>query len=154
MTSVGNLLAPYARLLKLKRTAAWRAMALVVLWATIPGQITESQVYAQSPPDLSGTWRGTLEAAQFDPLEIVFRIMGDAGNYSATLDIPSQSRIGLPVDSVRISGSNITLRMDALQAEYYASLVMTDDGSAVESFNGDWSQSGEHIPLRMRKDSR
>lgn len=144
---------------KLLRLPAWctqplTTVALTLILFATTAVTSSSRVDAQSPPDVSGTWRGTLVAAQFDPLEIVFRIMGDAGNYSATLDIPAQSRIGLPVDSVRVSGANITLRMDALQAEYYASLVMTDDGSAVESLNGDWSQSGEHIPLRMRKDGR
>lgn len=126
---------------------------LTILCALMVNTSGSSRVHAQSEPDISGSWRGTLVVGQMDPFDIVFHILGDAGNYAATLDIPSQSRIGLPVDSVRVTGSNITMRMDSLQAEYYATLVMEDDDSAVIALNGDWGQSGEHIPLRMQRDS-
>lgn len=121
-------------------------LAIVCVFST---QIYSQTTSAQPGPDISGTWRGTLVAGQFDPLEIVFHIRGDAGSYTATLDIPAQSRIGLPVDSVSVNGSNVNIRMNTLQAEYYASIVLSDDGRSVDAFNGDWGQSGEHIPLRM-----
>lgn len=128
--------------------------ALVLSVLVMPTLTSNNQLHAQSSVDVSGSWRGILMAAQFEPLEIVFHIIGTGGTFSATLDIPSHSRIGVPVDDVSINGSNIILRMHSIQAEYYASLVMSDDDVTVESLNGDWSQSGEHIPLRMSKDSR
>lgn len=115
---------------------------------------SDARVYAQSPVDVSGTWRGTLVAGQFEPLEIVFHIQGNDGSYTATLDIPAQARAGMSVDSVSVRGANIMIRMSNIQAEYYAGLVISDDGATVEALNGDWGQSGEHIPLRMIRDSR
>jgi hypothetical protein len=113
--------------------------------------IMTSPAYAQTPPDISGTWRGTLLAGQYDPLEIVFHIHGNAGNYSATLDIPAQARTGMKADSVSIRGSNVMIRINAIQAEYYAGLVIAEDGISVDALDGDWGQSGEHTPLRMQK---
>lgn len=136
----------------MRRVSARSWFALIVMALLLTGLSNGVPAYAQSVPDISGTWRGTLVAGQLEPLQIIFRIQGSAGNYSATLDIPAHARLGLPADSVSVSGSNVTIRLDTLQAEYYASLVMLDDGSAVDSLNGDWSQSGEHIPLRMSRD--
>lgn len=103
---------------------------------------------------LEGSWLGTLLAAQYDPLEIVFHLHSDAGSYTATLDIPSQARHGLQADTVSVRGGNILIRLNTLQAEYYATLEFAADGNTVTALDGDWSQSGEHVPLRMQRQQR
>ncbi|MDO8908197.1 MAG: hypothetical protein Q7W55_06825 [Pseudohongiella sp.] len=128
-----------------------RILATVSVLAGL-GLITGTSALAQTPPDVSGTWRGTLVAAQYDPIEIVFHIEGSASGYSATLDIPAQARTGVRVDSVSIRGSNIMIRMNGIQAEYYAGLVRAEDGISIEALDGDWGQSGEHTPLRMLRE--
>lgn len=109
-----------------------------------------SSVQAQSDPssaDLNGRWQGTLVAGQFDPLELVFQIQGQPGAWTATLDIPAHSRYGLTADSISVRNGNVMIRLNSLQAEYYASLVV--DQGKVTGMDGDWSQSGEHIPLKL-----
>jgi hypothetical protein len=133
----------------LLRALFW--LTAIFLLAT-PGLPSNNRVYAQTSPDISGTWRGSLLAGQFDPLEVVLHIQRVAGNYTATLDIPAQLRQGILADSVSIRGANIMIRISTIQAEYYAGLVMADDGSSITALNGDWGQSGEHTPLRMQRD--
>jgi hypothetical protein len=105
--------------------------------------------------DLSGNWHGTLSAAQYNPIELVFRVLkntsDDSAGYQASLDIPAQFRLGLPVSSVRVSEKNLTFRLPDIQAEFYGVLVYADDGVTVLAIDGDWSQSGEYVPLRLER---
>ena len=120
---------------------------MAMLWLTL--------AQAQPVPQLTGTWRGSLIAAQMDPLEVVLHIQssptGSTAGYSATLDIPAQFRSGLPVASISLNGNNLLVSMPALDAEFYGSLVFDEQGSHVIALNGDWSQSGEYVPLRLQR---
>ncbi|TFH70825.1 hypothetical protein E3V39_14845 [Gammaproteobacteria bacterium LSUCC0112] len=120
-------------------------MMLAALWL--------KPTLAQSEIQLTGTWRGTLIAAQFDPLEIVLHITAAGGKdaYSATLDIPAQFRNGLPVASISLKNNNVLLSIPTLDAEFFGSLMFDAEGVQVVALNGDWSQSGEHIPLRLER---
>ncbi len=126
------------------RRAAVAVLALCAL--IVPVQHLQAQS-AQESVDVSGHWQGTLVAGQFDPLELIFRIQGESGAWSATLDIPAHSRYGLTADSVSVRNGNIMIRLNSLQAEYYGSLLV--DQGKVTGMDGDWSQSGEHIPLKL-----
>lgn len=99
---------------------------------------------------LVGRWQGTLMAAQYDPIEVVFTLHQHetGGAYSGTLDIPTQFRAGLPIDSVGVRGQQITIRLSSVQVEYYGSLILDEDGE-IEAIEGDWNQSGEYVPLRL-----
>lgn len=100
--------------------------------------------------DLTGRWQGTLVAAQYDPIDVIFNLhKADNGDsHTGTLDIPGQFRTGLPVDSVNIKDKQVTIRLSSIQVEYYGSLVLADDGT-VTAMEGDWNQSGEYVPLRL-----
>lgn len=102
---------------------------------------------AQENPDISGHWRGTLIAGQLDPLEVVLHIDGEPDAWTAKLDIPAHSRFGLTADSVSVRNGNVTIRINSLQAEYYGSVQLS--GTQVTAMDGDWSQSGEHVPLKL-----
>jgi hypothetical protein len=108
---------------------------------------------SQNQSQLAGIWHGTLVAAQFDPLDIVLHIhSADAGDtYTATLDIPTQFRTDLPVAAISLKNSNVLVSIPALDAEFFGSLVFDTSGLQVLALNGDWSQSGEHIPLRLER---
>lgn len=99
---------------------------------------------------LVGRWQGNLMAAQYDPIEVVFTLQqaGTDGSYTGTLDIPSQFRAGLPIDSVGIRNQQVTIRLSGIQVEYYGSLVLDENGK-IEAIEGDWNQSGEYVPLRL-----
>lgn len=100
--------------------------------------------------DLSGQWQGTLVAAQYDPIDVVFNLhkADDEALHTGTLDIPSQFRSGLPIDSITIRDQQITIRLSSIQVEYYGSLMLAENGD-VMAIEGDWSQSGEYVPLRL-----
>jgi hypothetical protein len=102
---------------------------------------------AQDHPDISGHWSGSLIAGQFDPLELIFHIEGESGAWTAKLDIPAHSRFGLTADSVSVRNGNVIIRINSLQAEYYGSLLLSEN--QVTAMDGDWSQSGEHVPLQL-----
>ena len=106
-----------------------------------------SYVLAQDAPDISGHWSGTLIAGQIEPLELVFHIEGEPGDWSAKLDIPAHARFGVTADSVSVRNGNVMIRINSLQAEYYGSLQLS--GNQVIAMDGDWSQSGEHVPLKL-----
>ena len=120
---------------------------MAMLWVTL--------AQAQTDPQLTGIWRGSLIAAQMDPLEVVLHIQssptGSTAGYSASLDIPAQFRNGLPVASISLNGNNLLVSMPALDAEFYGSLVFDAQGEQVIALNGDWSQSGEYVPLRLER---
>ncbi len=120
---------------------------MAMLWVTL--------AQAQTDPQLTGIWRGSLIAAQMDPLEVVLHIQssptGSTAGYSASLDIPAQFRSGLPVASISLNGNNLLVSMPALDAEFYGSLVFDAQGEQVIALNGDWSQSGEYVPLRLER---
>ncbi len=120
---------------------------MALLWMTF--------THAQHDPQLTGTWRGSLIAAQMEPLEVVLHIQsspaGSPAGYSASLDIPAQFRSGLPVASISLNGNNLLVSMPALDAEFYGSLVFDEQGNHVVALNGDWSQSGEYVPLRLQR---
>lgn len=121
--------------------------AAMLLWVLlVPVGHVDAQS-AQDNADLSGRWQGTLVAGQFDPLELIFQIQGQPGAWTATLDIPAHSRYGLTADSISVRNGNVMIRLNSLQAEYYGALLLEQD--KVISMDGDWSQSGEHIPLKL-----
>lgn len=94
-----------------------------------------------------------LVAASYDPVEFIFKLQQVADNparYQAMLDIPAQFRVNLPAASVSVNNGNIMIRLPDMQAEYYGSLIFSDDGSQVVAIDGDWSQSGEYVPLRLQ----
>lgn len=102
---------------------------------------------------LIGTWRGQMTAARYEPVEFVLHISSTANNesYQASLDIPSQNRVGLPVETVIVRNGQITLRLPALQAEFYGDLISESTGQEIVALQGDWNQSGEYIPLRFER---
>ena len=101
-------------------------------------------------PSLEGRWEGELVAARYQPIPLILTITAAADDqYSAALDIPSQFQAGVPVDPFSPRGNNITLRVPALQVEFYGNLVLNDAGTEVVAIEGDWSQSGEYVPLRL-----
>jgi hypothetical protein len=112
------------------------------------------QSFALAQTDtLSGTWRGQIIAARYEPIDIVLHIShnGSTEAYQASLDIPSQHRVGLPVETIIVRNGQITLRLPAIQAEFYGDLISGSAGQQIVALQGDWNQSGEYIPLRFER---
>lgn len=123
-------------------------LCLPLLLSSLPGSSLADTT--DDAADISGSWSGSFQVAQYDPLVLVFHIVRDTEGLSATLDIPSQQQRGITVDRVSLLDGQLTLRVSAIQAEFYGGLQFSRDGRTVRSIAGDWAQSGEFVPLTLR----
>ncbi len=95
--------------------------------------------------DVSGDWQGTLNTGMGD-LRLVLHITKAADHaWTATLDSVDQGANGIPVKSVRLNDSKLSLDVAAVQGTYEGTLAA--DG---KSITGTWSQ-GKDLPLVFKK---
>jgi pimeloyl-ACP methyl ester carboxylesterase len=98
---------------------------------------------AQEDERLVGSWRGGLEAS----LTIVFNISQDADSaFTGTMDSPDQGAIGIPLTSVTIEGSSVTVSIQVIQGTYTGTL--SDEG---DQLSGTWSQGPASLALTLVK---
>lgn len=105
---------------------------------------------AETGPTLSGHWAGGLQVGQREPLTLIFHVDAGEDGLEVTLDIPSQQRAAIPSSSVTLRDELLFISFTEIQAEFYGALRLSRDGSQVRRIEGDWSQSGEHIPLTLQ----
>lgn len=81
--------------------------------------MTVAMSYAQG---ISGTWKGMLNAGN-QKLEIVFHFdPSKDGGGAATMDVPAQSAMGIPVRLNLLSADSVSLDVLALLMEYTGKL--------------------------------
>ena len=97
---------------------------------------------AEAKPE--GDWEGTLDAGSVK-LRIVLHITSKEGAYGATLDSPDQGALGIPIETVTVSGDSIKMDMKSLRATYVGKLAR--DGSSI---GGDFTQ-GQTVPLTFTR---
>src|ERR1700691_4284547 len=98
-----------------------------------------------SAQDIAGDWQGTL-AANGAQLRLVLHITkGDDGALKATLDSVDQGAYGIPVSSISLKDSKLSLGVDAVHGTYEGKV--SSDGSAI---SGMWSQ-GQPLPLDFKR---
>jgi len=112
--------------------------ALVQQLATHP----KSGQAADAKPE--GDWEGTLAAGAVK-LRIVVHITRNEGAYGATLDSPDQGAIGIPIETVIVTGDSIKIDMKSLRATYVGKLAR--DGSSI---GGDFTQ-GQTVRLTLTR---
>jgi fermentation-respiration switch protein FrsA (DUF1100 family) len=95
--------------------------------------------------DISGDWQGTLSAGGAE-LRLVLHITksGD-GNFTATLDSVDQAANGIPVNSISLKDSQLSLGIEAVHGTYEGKVA--GDG---KSISGTWSQ-GSALPLNFKR---
>ena len=94
--------------------------------------------YAQ---EIAGDWQGTLHAGAAD-LHLVLHISkDDKGGLKATLDSVDQAANGIPVSSITLKDSKLSLGIDAVHGTYEG--AVSSDGATI---SGTWSQ-GQALPL-------
>jgi hypothetical protein len=112
------------------------------LMAVALGISTACALQAQ---DIAGDWHGTLDTGQ-GTLRLVLHITkGDGGAYKATLDSVDQGANGIPVSSVTLKGSKLSLTVDAVSGTYEG-----DVNADATTINGTWSQ-GQSLPLNFTR---
>ncbi len=104
--------------------------------------IVPSLAHAQ---DLSGDWQGTLSASGAE-LRLVLHITKSAdGSLKATLDSVDQGTNGIPVSSVTLKDSTLSLEIEAVHGTYEGKV--SADGKTI---SGTWSQ-GASLPLNFKR---
>jgi len=96
-----------------------------------------------SAQDISGDWQGTLSAAGAE-LRLVLHITKlTDGTLTATLDSVDQNANGIPVSSVVLKDSKLSLGINAVHGSYEGTVA--PDG---KSISGTWTQNAS-LPLKF-----
>jgi len=120
----------------------YRMSVAVILAASTAGLCAETP--AEWP---AGDWTGTLQAGQ-QQLEMVYHLEAGAdGQWSGSMDVPAQGAMGLPLQSIEISETSITIAMPlAGDASYEGTW-----NSAEQRIDGRFSQAGQSFPLVLER---
>jgi hypothetical protein len=98
-----------------------------------------------SAQDIAGDWQGTL-SANGAQLRLVLHITkGDDGALKATLDSVDQNANGIPVSSISLKDSKLSLGVDAVHGTYEGKVAA--DGATI---SGTWSQ-GQSLALDFKR---
>jgi pimeloyl-ACP methyl ester carboxylesterase len=98
-----------------------------------------------SAQDVAGDWQGTLHAGVADLHLVLHIIKTDAGVLKATLDSVDQAANGIPVSSITLKDSKLSLSVDAVHGTYEGK-VSSDNNT----ISGTWSQ-GQPLPLEFKR---
>lgn len=91
-----------------------------------------------------GTWEGTLEAGQ--PLRLVLKMANDENGASAVLVSVDQGGAEIPVTTIEQKDTKLTLLVKAVGGEYRGEI--NKDSTEL---NGTWTQSGNDLPLKLKR---
>jgi pimeloyl-ACP methyl ester carboxylesterase len=111
----------------------------------IAAAVILSGVCAACAQDVAGDWQGTLHAGVADLRLVLHITKSDAGGLKATLDSVDQAANGIPVSSIVLKDSTLTLGVDAVHGTYEGKV--SSDGNTIA---GTWSQ-GQPLPLEFKR---
>ncbi|MFC2164875.1 hypothetical protein ACFLT2_07765 [Acidobacteriota bacterium] len=95
---------------------------------------------------IEGVWEGTIEV-QGTSLGVTIKVSKDAdGALSATIDIPDQGAVDLPLNNVTFEDN--TFKFDLIDANGSYEGKLKESGDDIE---GEWSQGGGSIPLNLKR---
>jgi hypothetical protein len=98
-----------------------------------------------SAQDVTGDWQGTLHAGAVE-LRLVLHISKDgSGALKATLDSVDQAANGIPVTSISLKDSRLSLAVDSVHGTYEGKF--STDASML---TGTWTQ-GQPLPLDFKR---
>lgn len=112
-------------------------LAAAVVWLVLGACL------AQDP---QGDWHGTLEVGTAKLRTQLHVVKDAAGAYSATLDSIDQGAMGIPVQTVVVSGQSFRLELPNLRAQYEGTI--SADGSKIE---GTLTQASQSFPMLFEK---
>jgi len=100
---------------------------------------------ADKPSRVDGIWLGTLEAGGAK-LRIQVQVKSDrAGKEYCSLDSLDQSAMGLPCETVQLSGNHFSFEVPVVKGHWWGTLA--ENGNELD---GTWWQ-GQNLPLRMTR---
>jgi hypothetical protein len=131
------------------RTLAIFALPVLVLVTALSS--FQPHAFAQQVA-LAGEWRGTYNINIGGDREIIFTLSGEGDSLTGVIDNPSSGIMAVSIESIRIRGNDITMRIPRIQAEYYGRIRddLGADGHPIR-IDGDWSQAGEYVPVTLHR---
>jgi len=101
--------------------------------------------FSISAQDISGKWNGVLRIEGAD-LGLTFNISKSGDELSATVDVPKQGAMGIPV--TKLSFENSTLNLEISDAGIVYEAILDKENVFVGTFN----QDGQSQPLVLNKE--
>ena len=96
--------------------------------------------------EVTGSWKGTLNVQGME-MPLVFNIEEADGEYTATMDSPSQGATGIPMDEALLAGNELTIVFKQAGIKYVAQM----EGNKLQ---GTFYQAGMEFPLTMEKSEK
>ena len=119
-------------------------IALIALFLFITAGTVMSQ---RSLKDIEGPWTGTLKEGGAE-LSMVFKFtMTEADTVKATLDVPAQGAVDLPLGRVTFADDTLTVDAPMIKGQYRG--IFSDDST----LTGTWIQLGKKYPLDLKKNA-
>ena len=119
-------------------------IALTVLFLLITAGTAISQ---SSIKDIEGPWSGTLKEGGAE-LNMVFKFtITEADTVKATLDVPAQGAVGLPLGRVTFKDDTLTVEAPMIKGQYNG--IFSGDST----LTGTWTQLGRKYPLDLKKNA-
>lgn len=122
-------------------------MLILYLLLLLPA-IGNAQTPAQVPP-LLGTWEGELVRGR-DNMTLAFTFALVDGNYTAAITSSALGIFGMPAERVTVEGLKVNISVRQLDVDFYGTLRLSADGSAIERIDGDYYQSSEMVPVVLK----
>lgn len=72
------------------------------------------------------------------------------GAYTAALVSTGLGIYGMPADTVRIEGLNVTILIPRLDIEFNGTLRLDEAGEEIVRIDGDWFQYSEMVPVVLK----
>ena len=122
----------------MKKTVALISLVLLVL--------ASSTVLSYAGKGIEGVWEGTIEV-QGTSIGVTIKVTkGADGTLSATIDIPDQGAMDVPLDNVTFEDNTFSFDLVAANGSYEGKLKESGD-----DIEGEWSQGGSSIPLNLKR---
>jgi uncharacterized protein len=122
-------------------------MRTKILLAAVLALLVQIARAAPATNELAGNWQGTLDAGG-TKLRLLFRITKASGGWTATMDSVDQGARGIPVETVSLKDKTLRLEVAAVNGGYAG----TFDAAGTKA-TGQWTQSGQSLPLILEKQS-
>ncbi len=119
-------------------------IALIALFLFITAGTAMSQ---RSLKDIEGPWTGRLTEGGAE-LSMIFRFaMTEADTVKATLDVPAQGAVNLPLGRVTFADDTLTVDAPMIRGQYRGVF------SGNSTLTGTWMQLGKKYPLDLKKNA-
>lgn len=115
------------------------ALALAAVWTT--------GARAQDSADWAvGSWEGMLEAGP-QTLQIIYHVtLGDDGTLTGSMDVPAQGAAGIPLTTVTVDGSTLTITFPVPGGGTYEGVL--NDAGVIE---GTFTQGPASFPMELAR---